>query len=455
MSTTAIAYLLVFGALLVAALVRHPRYGLYAYVATFYLHPVDRWWGKDLPDIRWSLIAAAVTLLATLRLPPATDRPSWSSNTSAKILIALTTWIWIQNFWALSPEDHFELSILYTKYLVLLYMIYRLLEDEVSINAFLLAHVLGCLYLGALVLQARDTGRLEGVGGPGIDEANSLGMHLGTGAIAAAAILVRGTILQRAIAIAALPLIINGIIQTESRGAFLALIVGGIGMFILSPPRIRWFWIACGVLGVAVLVRIAPETFWERMSTISTSTEAEVPLEQGLETREALLRAQWKMFLHYPMGSGHRGTAFLSVRYLEERMLSNSTREAQQGTRARSSHNTLMTALAEQGIPGIVLFVWLLVWMARTSLTARSQLILAGRFQLGLQLMAIGGSLAVVLVAGLFADYFKAETFIWSIGMLTVIATLAAQGKSILPAENAVRADNAPPLKTNPRTRTG
>ena len=43
MSITALAFLVFFGASLLAALFRNPRYGMYAYVGTFYLHPVDRW----------------------------------------------------------------------------------------------------------------------------------------------------------------------------------------------------------------------------------------------------------------------------------------------------------------------------------------------------------------------------------------------------------------------------
>lgn len=426
MSNTAIAFILVFGTLLVAALFRHPRYGLYAYIATFYLHPVDRWWGYDLPDLRWSLIAAGVTLAATMRLPAREDRPTWSNSAGAKILIGLTCWIWIQNLWALSADDHLELSILYTKYLVLVYLIYRLVDDEATIRNFLAAHVLGCFYLGMLILQAPDSGRLESVGGPGINEANSLAMHLGTGALAAAIFLVRGSLVQRALALVALAVIANGIVQTESRGSFLGIAAGGITMFILSPARFRGTWILFGVVGLAVLLRIAPENFWERMSTIATTAETEQAVDQSSQTRLLLLEAQWQMFLAYPMGSGHRGTAFLSPRYLSEENLARS-RTDPDGQRARSSHNTFMTALSEQGIPGALMFTGLIVWIARTGLATRKRLRTEDREQESLYLMAVCGALAIVVVAGMFTDYFKAEVFIWSIALLSVITNLGSR----------------------------
>src|SRR5262245_28767941 len=63
---TAIAFAGVFALALVLAFVRHPIFGLGAYLLAFFNHPPDRWWGQSLPDLRWSLLAAAVTLVAAL-----------------------------------------------------------------------------------------------------------------------------------------------------------------------------------------------------------------------------------------------------------------------------------------------------------------------------------------------------------------------------------------------------
>lgn len=426
MSLTAIAYLLAFGGLLLWALVRDPRYGLYVYLATFYLSPTDRWWGADLPHWRWSLIAAAVALLAALRVPRNEDRPAWTANNGVRVLIVMTIWIWIQNFWALSPDLHLELSILYTKYVVLLYLIYTVIDSEESVRYFLIAHVLGCFYLGLLALQASSAGRLEGVGGPGIDEANALGMHLGTGAVAAAALLAKGPLWQRGFALAGMAVIMNGVVQTGSRGAFLAIAASGLVLFAMSPAKFRRMWVVMGILGIAVLIKMAPPNYWARMSTITETAEGEAPVDQSSETRLALFKAQWHMFLDYPMGSGHRGTAYLSPRYLSDEDLS-ASRSGLSSDRARSSHNTFMTALAEQGIPGALLYIWLMTWILRTCRHAHVSFKVAEKDDLGLYLMAVGSSLAVVVVAGVFVDYFKAEVFIWCVALLSVLDALAQQ----------------------------
>ena len=44
----------------------HPIYGLFTYFMDYYAHPPLRWWGKALPDYRWSLIIAIITLIAFL-----------------------------------------------------------------------------------------------------------------------------------------------------------------------------------------------------------------------------------------------------------------------------------------------------------------------------------------------------------------------------------------------------
>ena len=93
MSLTAIAFAITYVGGLLAGLFWRPIYAFYTYVAVFYLHPPDRWWGSDLPDLRWSLIAAIVTLISTLRLDSQPERDSWFSSGAAKITIIFVSWI--------------------------------------------------------------------------------------------------------------------------------------------------------------------------------------------------------------------------------------------------------------------------------------------------------------------------------------------------------------------------
>ena len=57
MSVTALVFLAVYFSGIVLAVFKHPRFGLYAYLFAFYVHPPGAWWRDDVPDLRWALIA--------------------------------------------------------------------------------------------------------------------------------------------------------------------------------------------------------------------------------------------------------------------------------------------------------------------------------------------------------------------------------------------------------------
>lgn len=422
MSLTGLAFLLAFAAAMALALFRHPLFGLYAYVALFYIHPPSRWWGEMLPDLRWSLVAAGVTLVASLRLPANRARPAWMSTTPARILVAYTLWLLIQTAWALDREQHIEATILFGKYVLLFYLIYRLVDTENRIRDFLILHIAGAFYFGYLAFSLDVSGRLEGVGGPGVDESNALAMQMATAVAVAAMLLLGERGWRRWFCIAAMPFLVNAIVLAGSRGAFLALILCGVTLWRLKPDVYRrWFYLYAA-LGAVLLAILAHEPFWERVQTIRTAVATREEADTSALSRIALVGAQWRMFRAHPFGTGHRGTEVLSVYYLEERFLSLKP----DGTRgARSSHNTFMTALVEQGVPGAILYIglWFSVYRALSRMRRGWT---ADQVRMATYAAAVGGALTVVFVAGMFVDYLKAEVQVWLFALLASLSALAA-----------------------------
>jgi hypothetical protein len=51
-----------FGGLVMA--IRHPIFPLMAYLVFYYMPPHLNWWGRFLPDLRYSLLAAGVVALS-------------------------------------------------------------------------------------------------------------------------------------------------------------------------------------------------------------------------------------------------------------------------------------------------------------------------------------------------------------------------------------------------------
>lgn len=421
MSLTGIAFLLVFFAGLFLAFVRHPSYGLYTYIAVFYLHPPSRWWGESLPDLRWALLAAIVTLIASWRLPAIPGRRPWIGSVPGALLLLFTAWLWIQSLWALDKEEHLEASFLFTKYVLLFYLIFRLVVTPADVKKFLIVHFLGCVFLGWLALGETVSGRLEGVGGPGIDEANAFAMQLSTGVLAGAMLSLAYADWRRWAIVVMIPLVLNGVILSGSRGGFLALLVGGLVLWFMKPVEYRKIFYVFAALGVLLFGMLAHDAFWERMETIGAITRpGEREMDTSAESRIAIAKAQLRMAADYPQGTGHRGTSVLSPLYIEEKYLAGRLDGAQ---RRRSSHSTFMTALAEQGVPGAVWFIAIWVWSARAARSLARHTRQTADSELRMLTAVVAAALASVFIAGMFVDYMKAEVQVWFWALLASLAS--------------------------------
>jgi hypothetical protein len=417
MSLTAALFLAAFAAGLGLALLRNPVYGLYTYLAAFYLDPPSRWWAAGLPDLRWSLVAACVTAVAMFRLESTPGRRPWYRTAPATFLLAYTALLWIQSPWALDPELHRQCAVYFTKYIVVYYMIYRMMNTPQLVGDFMVAHVVGSFYLGWLAFNINVSGRLDGVGGPGIDDSNTLGMHMATAAVAGAMIAFAMRGWRRYVAIAAMPFILNTIVLTGSRGAFLALFMGGVTIFLLRPRQNARVFYALAALGVVGFGYVASTTFWQRMQTIEIAARQESGMDNSAAGRIAQFHAGLRMSADHPLGVGHRGFAVLSSRYLPVEDLDASG--------ARSSHNTFITALVEQGWIGAIMFTslvwWIILSCRRSRKTAR-----AGSPLLETSMMAACcAGLVVVVVGGMFADFLQAEVQVWLLALLASLQSSA------------------------------
>jgi O-Antigen ligase len=414
------AFLSLFVAGAVMALVRHPIYGVWLYLASIYVHPPSRWWAQMLPDLRWSMLAAVIALLSLFihrkKIQPLPQ--PWYRTAPGMLLLLFVIWFWAQNLWALDGPTHLDASVQFTKYLIAFYLVYRVAADATSKTDILLGHVVGCLFLGIVAFTVgRDLGdRLNGVGGPGIDDANSLGMYFATAVVVGAALLLSVRRWRVAILLVALPLILNGLILTGSRGAFLGLVAGGLVVLVLRPPQRAWMFWGAGVLGVILAVTLVDQKFVDRVLTLRGAVEHDGAIDGSAENRVVLIDAQWQMAAKYPHGAGHRGTVALSPQYLGREWLTTRPGESEDQA-GRSSHNTFLTVLVEQGLPGMLIYCALFLWGA---LTIARLWVLRRRVppEVSAPAVACAAAMAVVFTAGQFTDYLLAEVQIWLLALL-------------------------------------
>jgi O-antigen ligase len=424
MSLTGLLFLMFFAAGCFMALYRHPIYGLATYISVFYLHPPSRWWGATLPDLRWSLTAAAVTLLALILRARGGRRttPRLMGHGVMIAMLAYLLWIAAQLGWAMEPDMQVVLVSAYAKYIILMAIIYLSIESLKHLEIVLWAHVIGCVFLGWIAISDYVGGRFEGFGGPDINEANAGALQVVTGIVVAGALFLAGAWRTKALIVAVAPLIVNALIVTVSRSGFIAAAVAGVIFNVLTAAPYKRFVKIASVLGIVLFVMLTNPDYWARMATIKVAGEQIEGTDTGAGRKELLI-AQWDMFLRHPMGCGHRCTATLSVQYLDDSLLTGYGEDRQ-----RASHNTAMSLLVEQGVPGGAFYAFLVWWTWRSVKRIRPRV--SGEAGLGGQAFAaISASLAAIFVGDLFVDYLKFEARIWFLALLMVMLKLVAMGE--------------------------
>jgi O-antigen ligase len=114
----------------------------------------------------------------------------------------------------------------------------------------------------------------------------------------------------------------------------------------------------------------------------------------------------------------------LSTQYIDPIYLSRTRQGDRIVTGQRSSHNTFMTALVEQGIPGAMMYLALWFWIAKSLLRAKDVRTDDASVQRSILTAAVGGGLMLVFVAGQFVDYLKVEIQVWLLVLLVVLLHL-------------------------------
>ena len=323
-----------------------------------------------------------------------------------------------QSVWALNPL-HVEGCILFSKYILLFYLVYTIASNGESLEVFSWGHIAGCFIFGWIGFRDPVVGRLETVGGPGVDDANVLGAHLITGVAFAGFMFLGISGKRRWIALAFIPFMLNAIILTRSRGAFVGLLASGLAAWYLAPKTLRWSFYLAAPLAALLLFRLADTGFWERVDTIEINTSGEIE-EVSAHSRVEIIKANWRMFKDYPMGTGYRGNLILSPKYIAPEYLSS-------GTELRAAHNTLMAVLVDGGLPGAAIFLSFVFWIAYTVWKLRTLDRRGLAPPLGKYGAAIGVCLAGLFISGQFLNLLTAEVQIWLVAMLAALSSMYNQ----------------------------
>jgi len=412
---TPIFFILFYGIGLLLTLFRHPIFGLYTYMFAFYMAPSYTWWRNEIPDFRYMLLIGIVAVVASMRLPEDTNRKKWHRTGAGKLLILFVLLNWIQVAWAIDRELQIAGAIMYSKHLVAFYLFYRFSDSIERILQIAMAHVVGCFWFGWQALQ-KGGGRLEDIGGA-VAGSNELGVHIATGVLFGGIMLLGIRDFRRWIIFGCLPFILNCLVLTVSRGAFLGLLAGGISSYFVVPKTFLNRFRIFTILGVVLFSMLAHDQLIERFTaTIEAFTSEQKELDGSAASRTDIAKAGVQIGLDYPLGAGHRSTALLSSQYMDPHLLSSKGQ--------RSAHNTFAAVFAEHGIPGLILYILMIGWVVRITLRIRRAGGKPNTEKHELCVAFAASSLIVIYVAGNFSNNIDLETQYWCLALLASASEL-------------------------------
>jgi O-antigen ligase len=411
-SLTPLVFLGLFALGVIATVAVHPRYGIYTYFLAFFMSPTHTWWEDLVPDFRYLLIAGVATFIAVFAQDTKTPGMKWTEIGGFKIFIAFVIWLLPIYIWAVEPEEHWEGIVLYAKHLLISYLIYRVAVDKETIKDFSLVMVVGCAWFGWLAMG--KSGRLEGVAGA-IADANTLGMHVSTGVMMGGMMFLGFKGHYKWICFACIPLVLNTVILSGSRGAFLGLLSGGIAAAVFCPKTFRRSFSFLSILAVVLFFMLAHEQFLDRITEMFHATEDSEQMHRESGGRLEIAALGWEMAKDHPLGVGHKGTRALSPGYMPDYLLSRGR---------RSAHNSVMDALVSYGFLGAGLYIMLYLWAAKQLFRLRRIAEFDKDTDVGIFAAMFAAVLAVVFASGIFSNFIFAEVQFWMIGMIAAAVNL-------------------------------
>lgn len=406
-SKTALVFLILFVAGCVATVIRTPFYGILLYEIQYFFNPPTQWWYGDLPTIRYSYLVMCLVVIGYLLRIPSFSKNSLSELPQFRWLMLLLAIVFITYFWAVSPDKHLDYINRLLKIILFALLAYKIVDTPRKMDELLLIYICGIFYFSwnARNMGRTGEGRLEGSGFADYTDSN------GVAAVVVTAIpfllfylLYGSTRWIKGLSFVALAFTLNSLVLLNSRGAFIALIVG-VAYFCWFVLRekvekgVRSKLIYGLLVGFCLFFYMTDDVFWSRMSTIQ-----EVNTESGGGQRTQYWLKTFDMLKDYPLGAGAAGYQLLSPQYLPKEWLSGGE---------RAVHSTWFEALSEYGFQGLIVFIGYILSGFVLLRKVRQVLRIQGNYYHFFQSVSLEASFISLLVAATFVNFLYAELMYW------------------------------------------
>jgi O-antigen ligase len=413
MSVTAILWAVLYSAAVIFSVV-NPLFGSLGYLLEYYMRPELKWWGDELPGLRYNLMIS-VTLGAAFLLRRSSLRTMQEvSNPALRWLLALlAVMLIVTSTVALNTEVSLDWTIQWVKMAVIFpLLVVGVVRTRNAFNLFIVAHILGAFWWGweCWLDPTREASRLLNVGSGDTLNDNGAAAHLLTVLpLCVVFLLTEKEKWVRAVALIAAPFVVNTIILCNSRGATVGMAVALASSFFLIRSGYRLRVIGAAVAMVLAVLLLADEQFITRQQT-TTNYEEDGSARQRLIT----WRGGLQLMIDRPWGTGGRGFHLLSPIYIPEVVESH-------GGDLRAPHNTYVMVATEWGVLGLVCFigVYASAFMMLRRVKQRARPEDEGFYYW--RAFAIQLALIAFLVAASFTDRLYGEAGYWMVALSFVL----------------------------------
>jgi O-antigen ligase len=407
--------------------VTDPFLPLMSYLLDYYNHPPLRWWGDELPDLRWSLIAALVLLGAyLLHGRSLLDNRIFRHSITWWLLGFLGIALLVTPFLAVDEARSIEYSQNLAKLVLLYCLIVGTVRTPTQYRLFVLAMIVGAMFWGFDAWQdpKRQAGRLQAIGGPDTYNDNSAASHLLTTLPFAVLYFWSAGWRRRLFGAIAILLLLNTIVLCNSRGATVALVASAAAGVALAGRGRRLVLAGSILAGGFLVASLSDAPFLERQAGILDGAE-DSSAQQRLDSWQGAMQ----LVSDHPLGVGGGGFDALSPVYIPGIV------ELHEGEQ-RAVHNTYLWIASDWGVPGLVCFVGVIVATFVTLFKTRR---IARDAETINDCVAMQVALIAFLVSAFFINRMYGEIFYW-------LAALAAARRNI--AEGAWAEQTVPAAET-------
>ena len=399
----------------VLAFVSNPVYAFMVYQLIYFMNPMNRWWGTQIPALGYSFFTVVIMGVVFIKNFNEHNKNSLFAAPQFKWIFLIAIAYLCTLGYAVNPELNKEATTNFVKLVIIMCLAYKIVDSDQRFDYVLWAYMAGAAYIGYLAFQVgRDsTGRVESVGTVDAPDSNGI-----AAAIAPSVVIclyyfwVSTNNKARLFIVIAGAFIVNGVVLINSRGAFLATMVG-VGYFVFyllfskyQRKHQRASAIGLILLGLIALSQVVDRTAIERFLSISEE-QATTEQETG-KTRLFFWEAAWEMAKDHPFGAGARGFEYYAPEYLPDYVATGNSRN-------RSVHSTWFESLTDTGYFG--LFCLIMMIMSSFKATRRCKKTLDKTIDVNIyfKIIAVEAALITFLVAMSFLNRFRSEILYWCV----------------------------------------